>query len=84
MAGPNDPVSKPDVKQADMIVVDLGTKTSKQVKRLRKGQGRLMDKVKQCLEELRASGKISGTVQPVIFIVEEEAMSFNFMRMMRE
>ena len=81
MAGPNDPV-KPDAKQADMIVVDLGAKSAKQVKRLRKGEGKLIDKVKQCLDELRAAGKITGAVQPVVFVVEEEAASFNFMRML--
>ena len=82
MAGPNDPV-KPDAKQSDLIVVDLGKKDSKKIKRLRNGKGKLMEKVKLCIEELRASGKITGTVQPVVVVVEEEAVApWNFMRMM--
>jgi len=78
---PSEP-SKTDTKERDLIVVDLGTKDTKQIKRLRRGKGKLIDKVKQCLEELRTSGAITGTVQPVVIVVTEEATPFNFMRMM--
>ncbi len=84
MAGPNDPI-KPDPKMSDIIVVDLGKKDSKQIKRLRNGKGKLLEKVKQCIEELRSSGKITGTVQPLVVVVEEEAVApWNFMKMMNK
>jgi hypothetical protein len=60
-------------KNPDTIVVDLGSKTRKQIKRLRKGKGKLMDKVNECLSELKASGAISAAVQPVVIVVKEEA-----------
>jgi hypothetical protein len=71
MAVTTDP-GKPDAKNKDTIVVDLGSKSRKQVKDLRRGKGKLMDKVNQCLNELKASGTITGTVQPVVIVVKEK------------
>jgi hypothetical protein len=70
-------------KDSDVVVVDLGTKKRKQVKQLRRGKGKLMDRVKQVLEELRASGTLTGSAQPIVIVVKEEMEPFNFMRMMR-
>jgi hypothetical protein len=76
-----DPV-KPEGKNRDTIVVDLGSKSRKQVKQLRKGKGKLMDKVHECISELKASGTITGVVQPVVIVVKEkEASMANFMGM---
>ena len=55
------------------IIVDLGKQRRKHVKRLRKGKpGRLLDDVQECLEELKASGTVAESVQPVVIIVKEE------------
>jgi hypothetical protein len=72
----------PEGKNRDVIVVDLGSKPRKQVKRLRKGKGKLMDKVNECISELKSSGTITGTVQPVVIVVKEKASMPNFMGMM--
>lgn len=55
------------------IIVDLGKKKRKAIKRLRKGTGKLMDEVNDCIEELREAGAISGSAQPVIVVVKEKA-----------
>ncbi len=55
----------------DTIVVDLGKKTKKSVKALRKGKGRLMEEVNDVLNELKTAGAITGTVQPIVIVVTE-------------
>jgi hypothetical protein len=57
---------------ADPVIVDLGKKKKKAIKRLRRGQGRLMEQVEDCIQELRDAGAISGTAQPVIVVVREK------------
>jgi hypothetical protein len=57
-------------RQRETIVVDLGRKSSKDVRALRKGRGRLMDDVQDCIDELRESGDISESAEPVVIVVE--------------
>jgi len=73
---------KSDAKNRDTIIVDLGSKKNKDIKKLRKGKGKLMDKVNQALNELKASGTISGSVQPVVVVVKEKVSTPNVMGMM--
>lgn len=54
------------------IIVDIGKKRKKQIKQLREGRGKLMDEVEGLLEELRASGSISASAQPVVIVVREK------------
>lgn len=53
----------------DPVVVDLGIKKAKLLKQLRKGKGKLINDVKQCINELAATGVVSGAVQPIIVVV---------------
>jgi hypothetical protein len=57
------------------VIVDLGKKRRKLVKKLRRGSGRLMDDVQNTLEELRSAGSVSANAQPVIVIVRERRRS---------
>jgi hypothetical protein len=57
------------------VIVDLGKKRRKLVKKLRRGSGQLMDDVQNTLEELRSSGSVSANAQPVIVIVRERQRS---------
>jgi hypothetical protein len=57
----------------DPVVVDLGIKKAKLLKQLRKGKGKLINDVKQCINELAASGMVSGAIQPVIVVVSERS-----------
>jgi hypothetical protein len=66
----------------DAVVVDLGFKKAKLLKQLRKGKGKLINDVKQCINELAATGVVSGAVQPVIVVVSERSDCF-FCRLTR-
>jgi hypothetical protein len=55
----------------DPIIVELGAYTSKQIRKLRKGRGKLYDAMNEVTSELERTGSISGTVQPVVLVVRE-------------
>jgi hypothetical protein len=54
------------------VLVDLGKKSRKQIKRLRKGTGKLVVDVQQCIQELQTAGTLSESAKPVILIVREK------------
>ncbi len=54
------------------IILDLGKKKRKDIKRLRKGRGKLLDRVEDHLDELRTAGAVSDSVQPIIVVVAEK------------
>lgn len=58
-------------KGCNAIVIDLGSRATKQVERLRKGRGKLMDEVHDALDELAANGQVSKNAQPIIVVVSE-------------
>lgn len=54
------------------IVIDMGKKNRKQVRKLSKGgSGRLMEKVSEAIEHLRENGALNAKAQPIVVIVEE-------------
>jgi uncharacterized protein DUF6200 len=57
--------------QQPMVIVDLGKRSKKQVKKLRKGGGRLMDRVSSTVDQLRAEGEIDAKAEVVVFVVRE-------------
>lgn len=62
------------VDGASFLVVDLGKKQKrKDIKRLRKGSGKLTEKIKEMLDELREQNTISAAAQPVVIVVREKA-----------
>jgi len=71
-------VPTPNKTTRDPVIVDMGKRGSKQIKKLKRGQGALMDDVNQVLNELKAAGTISGTVQPVVIVVTEREGRNNF------
>lgn len=54
------------------VMIDLGKQTRKKVKRLRRGEGPLLEEVINSIEGLRSEGKVSASAQPVIVIVERK------------
>jgi hypothetical protein len=54
------------------VVVELGRKKRKQIKKLRRGTGPLMDDLQELLEKLRASGTLAAGVTPVFMIVKQK------------
>jgi hypothetical protein len=58
--------------QGAPIVVDLGKKPRKQVRQLRRGEGKLLAKVNEVMHELKTAGTISSSSQPVIVVVRQK------------
>ena len=55
------------------LIVDLGRKRRKLVKRLRRGEGKLLEDVMRCIQDLKDNGAITGAAQPVIVVVRERS-----------
>ena len=66
-------LEKPAEAVSEMCVVDLGEHTKKSIKKLRRGEGRLMDKVEDAILSLREEGILGASSQAVVVVVREEA-----------
>src|SRR5262245_6059279 len=61
-----------DQARPQLVVVDLGKRQSpKQVKRLRKGRGKLVRRIDDIVGELIEAGTIKASAQPVVIVVRE-------------
>jgi hypothetical protein len=67
-----DPPRKARGRNAQGFIVDLGRHARREIDRLRKGRGPLMDDVEDAIQELRDTEAISSDVEPVIVIVAEK------------
>lgn len=54
------------------VVVDLGKKKRKQVGKLHKGEGALMEKLGDVIAELRSGGQIRENADTIIVVVEKK------------
>ena len=54
------------------IIIDIGKKKKTDIKRLRKGKGKLMSDVDNCIQELREAGEITSSVRPVVVVVTQK------------
>jgi hypothetical protein len=70
-AAPVRPVSARSSEGPDPLLIDLGKVRRKDVKQLRKGQGRLLEEIASALKELRTSGQIATDAQPVVVLIRE-------------
>lgn len=66
------PAAAPETASAP-VIVDLGKQRRKAVKRLRRGEGPLLEDVMACIQELQASGRVAAGAQPVVVIVRPKA-----------
>lgn len=58
---------------ASLLVIDIGKKQKKKdIKKLRKGAGKLTDKVKEVVDQLREENAISADAQPIVIVVREK------------
>jgi len=55
-----------------VCVLDLGEQKRKRVKKLRKGEGRLMEKVEDAIESLKEEGVLQANAQTVVVVVREQ------------
>lgn len=78
-AKPDDAISSNHSPVSELCVVDLGEHSRRAVKRLRRGEGRLMDKVEDAIQSLKEEGILAGeTVQTVVVVVREESSLGDF------
>jgi hypothetical protein len=58
--------------KSQIVIVDFGeAQSSQQVRRLRKGKGRLVNKVERIMAELVADGTVKSAAHPVVIVVRE-------------
>ena len=58
------------------LVVDIGKKQRrKRIKQLRKGKGKLVDKIQQTISELRERKVIGENAQTVVLVVRQKSKS---------
>lgn len=69
-----------DSQENAPILVDLGKKKRKSVKKLRKGRGPLMDVVEETIAELKSHDQIGDNAQPIVIVVREKQKGPKFMR----
>jgi len=63
-------------RASQLVVVELARRRSpEQIKRLRKGRGRLVEDIDDTIHELVKSGTISPDAQPVVIVVRETLTS---------
>lgn len=56
------------------IIINLGKKRRKQVRRLRRGKpGRLLDRVQEAIDHLRTNGEMAAGTQPVVIVVRQRS-----------
>jgi Family of unknown function (DUF6200) len=55
-----------------VVVVDLGKQKRSRIKKLRKGDGPLMERVHGVIDELRVGGTVGDNAQPVVIVVREK------------
>jgi hypothetical protein len=53
------------------VVIDLGRKSRKQIRRLRRGEGKLLNAITEVVDGLKTAGTISSSAQTVIVVVRE-------------
>ena len=63
---------EPAASSKDPILVDLGRKSRKSIKRLRDGEGKLLAEIQGTVDELKANGTIADSAQPLIILVREK------------
>ena len=60
------------------VIVDLGERTRGAISRLKRGEGELMDDLRDCIQELQTHQLAGQKVQPVFVVVEKEARMTDF------
>ncbi|WP_027133354.1 DUF6200 domain-containing protein [Geminicoccus roseus] len=65
-------ISPPEPTSSEMVVIDMGEHSRRRVRKLRRGEGRLMEKVEDTLADLEEQGVIEAATQRVIIVVRQE------------
>jgi hypothetical protein len=65
--------------ESSVLIVDMGKKKRKQIKRLRRGGGKLMEQIGETMEQLHKEGEISADSPVVVVIVREKRKKAGWM-----
>lgn len=65
--------------QSSVVIVDMGKRKRKQVKQLRRGRGKLMDRIEETVGQLQAEGEIESGSPVVVVIVREKRKKAGWM-----
>lgn len=63
------------VTEKPMVVLDLGSRRSREIRRLRRGRGRLMRRVSDTIEQLKQNDEIDASSQIVVVVVKQKRRS---------
>jgi hypothetical protein len=68
------------VGKAEIVIVDLDkVQTSRDVRLLRKGRGKLARRVERIVNDLIEAGTVKSTAQPVVIVVRESMSPLSFL-----
>lgn len=59
-------------KTGELCVVDMGKFSKKQIRRLRRGEGKLMTKAEQVVQDLKANGVLAKDANTVVLVVRQK------------
>jgi hypothetical protein len=66
--------------KSEIVIVDLDEPQSpQQIRRLRKGRGKLATRVERIVNELIEAGTVKSTAQPVVIVVRESMSPLSFL-----
>ncbi|OJW23794.1 MAG: hypothetical protein BGO51_00625 [Rhodospirillales bacterium 69-11] len=66
------PKAADEVEKGVVCVIDLGEHSRRRVRRLRRGEGRLMEKVEDAIAALQENGVLEENAQTVVVVVRQE------------
>jgi hypothetical protein len=59
-------------KSGELCVVDLGKFSKKQIRRLRRGEGKLMTRAEQIVQDLKSNGVLAKDANTVVLVVRQK------------
>ncbi|WP_191060024.1 DUF6200 domain-containing protein [Geminicoccus harenae] len=62
----------PPEPTSETVIIDMGEHSRRRVRQLRRGEGRLMEKVEDALADLEEQGVIEASAQRVVIVVRQE------------
>jgi hypothetical protein len=65
---PKDPVTD----ETAIVVADLGSRRAKSIRRLKQGNGRLLDDSEKLMQQLKVDGVVTEGAVPIIVVVKEK------------
>jgi hypothetical protein len=61
-------------KSGELCVVDLGKFSKKQIRKLRRGEGKLMTKAERVVQDLKANGVLAKDATTVVLVVRQKVV----------